>query len=165
VSDQLYTIGQLAELTGVAPSAIRYYEELGLMPRARRVSGQRRYGQASVDLVGMILVLRDMGFSLSEMKTLTSSRPGSTGAWRELARRKLTDLEEHIYRAQVARVALQHALRCRYEDLSDCPNFADIVAAKLAGEPLEEAHSHRTVEQRGSSVDGGPSSRRHGHRR
>jgi DNA-binding transcriptional MerR regulator len=161
----MYTIGQLAELTGVAPSAIRYYEDLGLMPRARRVSGQRRYGPVSVDLVGMILVLRDMGFSLSEMKTLTSSRSGSTGAWRELAHRKITDLEEHIYRAQVARVALQHALRCKYEDLADCPNFADVIAAKLAGERLEEAHSHRTVEKQGSSVGGVSPSRRQGHPR
>jgi DNA-binding transcriptional MerR regulator len=165
VSDQLYTIGQLAELTGVAPSAIRYYEELGLMPRAHRVSGQRRYGQASVDLVGMILVFRDMGFSLSEMKTLTSSRSRSSGAWRELADHKLTELEEHIYRAQIARVALQHALRCKYQDLADCPNFADVIAAKLAGEPLERAHSQRTVEKRESSAGGGPPSTRHGHRR
>ena len=112
------------------------------MPPAARVSGQRRYGQAVVDFVGMILLLRDIGFSLSEIKALIASRSRSPDAWRELAHRKLAELDERISRAQVARVALQHALRCRHEDLFNCPNFAGVVAAKLSGKPLEEGHSH-----------------------
>jgi DNA-binding transcriptional MerR regulator len=142
VSGQLHTIGALARRTGVAASTLRYYEELGLMPPAARVSGQRRYGEAAVDLVGMILFLRDIGFSLSEIKTLVASRSSSPDAWRELARHKLAELDERISRAHVARVALQHALRCRHEDLLDCPNFAGVMAARFAGKPLEEAHSH-----------------------
>jgi DNA-binding transcriptional MerR regulator len=142
VPERLYTIGELAKRTGVASSALRYYEELGLMPPAPRVSGQRRYGQAAVDFVGMILLLRDIGFSLSEIKALIASRSRSSDAWREMARDKLAELDERIARAQVARVALQHALRCRHEDFLDCPNFAGVLAAKLAGRSLEEAHSH-----------------------
>ena len=55
MSEQRYAIGELADRTGVAPSALRYYEELGLLPPAPRVSGQRRYGPAAVEAVGMIL--------------------------------------------------------------------------------------------------------------
>jgi DNA-binding transcriptional MerR regulator len=51
----LLTIGELSKRTGVAPSALRYYEELGLIPRALRASGQRRYEISAVRLVGMIL--------------------------------------------------------------------------------------------------------------
>jgi len=138
----LLTIGELSKRTGVAPSALRYYEELGLMPRALRTSGKRRYEASAVKLVGMILLLRDVGFSLAEMKTLIASRSQSAHAWRELHRHKLAELEEHIERARAARVALQHALRCKHEDLLECPNFAVILAARLAGKPLKEAHTH-----------------------
>jgi DNA-binding transcriptional MerR regulator len=138
--DQLYTIGDLAKRTGVAPSALRYYEEIGLMPPAARVSGRRRYDEAAVVFVGMILLHRDVGFSLSEIKALLASR--SLGARRKLARRKLTELDERISRSQVARIALQHSLRCRHENPLDCPNFADVLAGRLAGKSLAEAHSH-----------------------
>ena len=142
MAERRYTIGEVAEQTGVAPSALRYYEDLGLMPRAPRVSGQRRYRQDAVDLVGMILLLRDVGFSLAEIKALVASRLPSPGDWRELALRKLTELDDRISRAEVARIALQHALRCRHEDLLHCPNFTGVLAARLAGKPLAEAHAH-----------------------
>jgi DNA-binding transcriptional MerR regulator len=142
VSEQRYAIGELAERTGVASSALRYYEERGLLPPAPRVSGQRRYGPAAVEAVGMILLLRDIGFSLSEVKALTGSRSRSSDAWRALAHQKLTELDERIARAEAARVALQHALRCRHEALLDCPNFAGVLAARLAGRSLAAAHAH-----------------------
>jgi DNA-binding transcriptional MerR regulator len=112
------------------------------MPAAPRVSGQRRYGPAAVEAVGMILLLRDTGFSLSEIGALTGSRSRSPGAWRALARQKLTELDERIARAEAARVALQHALRCRHGDLLDCPSFAGVLAARLSGQPLAQAHDH-----------------------
>jgi len=142
VSDQLLTIGELAQRTGVATSALRYYEQLGLMPPTSRISGQRRYGASAVELVGMILFLRDIGFSLGEVSALMASRSESPDAWRELARHKVAELDEQISRAHVARVALQHALRCKHEDLLDCPNFVGVLGARLAGRSLEQAHAH-----------------------
>lgn len=112
------------------------------MPPAARVSGQRRYRPTAADTVGIILLLREIGFSLSEIKVFMTSRSHSPGAWRELARQKLAEVDERIFRARVAQVALQHTLGCRHDNLFDCPNFAGAVAAKLAGKSLEEAHSH-----------------------
>jgi DNA-binding transcriptional MerR regulator len=142
VDDDLLTIGQLARRTQVAPSALRYYEDLGLMPPASRVSGQRRYARSAVELVGVILFLRDVGFSLAEMKVMLATRSQSPDGWRELVRRKLTELEEQIAGSQVATVALEHALRCRHDDPLECPNFGSVVAARLAGKPLQETHTH-----------------------
>jgi DNA-binding transcriptional MerR regulator len=142
MADQLMTIGELARRTGVAPSALRYYEELGLLPPACRTAGQRRYDASAVDRVGMILLLRDVGFSLSEMKALMAARSQSLDAWRELARIKLAELDERIARAQAARTALQHGLRCEHVDFFDCPNFTRVLAARMAGQSLEEAHRH-----------------------
>ena len=138
--ERTLTIGELANRTGIAPSALRYYEELGLIPPAPRVSGKRRYSRSLVELLGMVLLLRDVGFSLSEIKALTSSK--SPDDWRDLAHHKLNELDEHIARAQVARVALRHSLRCRHQNLLECPNFSSVLAARLAGKPLEEAHAH-----------------------
>jgi DNA-binding transcriptional MerR regulator len=144
------TIGELAKRTGVTTSALRYYEELGLMPAPERIAGQRRYPESAVRLVGVILLLRDVGFSLRESKTFLASRSKTFQAsrghaaegWRELASRKLTELDEQIAKSQTAKRAIAHALRCQHEDIANCPNFASVVASRLAGRPLEEAHRH-----------------------
>jgi len=142
MSERLLTIGELARRAGVATSALRYYEELGLLPAPVRVSGQRRYPESAVRLVGMILLLRDAGFSLAEEKALMGSRAGELDGWRQLAQRKLAELDEQIAKAQTAREAIKHALRCPHEDIVECPNFTRVLAARLAGQPLSDAHQH-----------------------
>jgi len=142
MSDRLLSIGELARRAGVATSALRYWEELGLLPAAARISGQRRYPESAAGLVGIILLLRDVGFSLAEQKAFMASRAVGPGDWQCLARRKLAELDDQIAKAQTARQAIDHALRCPHEDLLGCPNFASVVAARLAGQPLHEAHPH-----------------------
>lgn len=142
MQEEQLTIGELARRTGVATSALRYWEELGLLPVPARVSGQRRYPQSAVGLVGEILVLRDVGFTLRELKTLTAYRSSADDGWRELHQRKLTELDRRIARAQAARTAIAHALACPHEDIHECSNFGSVIAARLAGSSLEEAHSH-----------------------
>jgi DNA-binding transcriptional MerR regulator len=143
--NRLLTIGELARRTGVARSALRYYEELGLLPTPERISGQRRYPASTVGLVGIILLLRDAGFSLAEQKTLLAAQAGAPHEWRRLARRKLAELDEHITKARAAREAIDHALHCPHEDIRQCPNFRSLVTARLAGQPLHEAHSHERL--------------------
>jgi DNA-binding transcriptional MerR regulator len=67
------TIGALAERTGFNVSAIRYYEEVGLIPPpARRPSGHRVYGQQVQEVLTLIRHCRDFGFSIEETKALVS---------------------------------------------------------------------------------------------
>lgn len=67
------TIGALAERTGLNVSAIRYYEEVGLIPKAmRRPSGHRVYGAQAQELLTLIRHCRDFGFSVDDTKTLVS---------------------------------------------------------------------------------------------
>jgi DNA-binding transcriptional MerR regulator len=139
---QQLTIGELAGHTGVATSALRYWEQLGLLPAPARVSGRRRYPQSTVGLVGEILVLRDVGFTLREVKAFLAARSPGVDGWRDLYRRKLAELDHRIAQAQVARTAIAHGLACPHEDIHDCPNFQRGTAALLAGASLEEAHSH-----------------------
>jgi DNA-binding transcriptional MerR regulator len=139
MSEQL-TIGELASRTGIATSALRYWEELGLLPAPARVSGQRRYPPSAVELVGVVLALRNVGFTLLEVKAFIASRSPAGDGWRELYQRKLTELDQRIAQAQVARTAVAHGLACPHKDIFECSNFASGVAALLAGCSLEEAH-------------------------
>ncbi|MBV9854498.1 MAG: MerR family DNA-binding transcriptional regulator, partial [Streptosporangiaceae bacterium] len=127
----LLTIGELARRAGVSPSALRYYEELGLLPAPARVSGQRRYPESAARLVAAILLYSDAGFTLAEQKALMAHRDR-----RQLMERKLAELDEQIARAQAVRDAIKHGLRCPHEDITQCPNFNAGVTARLAGQPL-----------------------------
>jgi DNA-binding transcriptional MerR regulator len=132
----MLTIGELAKTTHVATSALRYWEDLGLLAPTR-VNGQRRYPDDAVMQVGHILLLRDAGYTLDEARIVMTG-----GAWRELAKRKLDELDEQIAKAEVARKAVAHSLACRHEDIRACPTFVRGVKARLAGASLAEAHGH-----------------------
>ncbi|MGD0246807.1 MAG: MerR family DNA-binding transcriptional regulator [Streptosporangiaceae bacterium] len=136
----LITIGELARRAGVTASALRYYEELGLLPPPARISGQRRYPGSAARQVAAILLYSDAGFTLAEQKALMASRTGAPGEWNRLARHKLAELDEQIARAQAARDAIGHGLRCPHQDITQCPNFNAGVTARLAGQPLSRSH-------------------------
>ncbi len=142
MSNRLLTIGELARRAGVAPSALRYWEELGLLPAPARISGQRRYPETAVTLVGVILLLGDVGFSLAEQKALMGPHAVGLDDRQRLARRKLAELDDQIAKAQAAREAIDHALHCPHEDIFECPNFRSLITTRLAGQRLHEAHSH-----------------------
>ncbi|MGD0698396.1 MAG: MerR family DNA-binding transcriptional regulator [Trebonia sp.] len=135
----MLTIGELASRAGVSASAVRYYEELGLLPAPARISGQRRYPASAARLVAVILLYSDAGFTLAEQQALIAPRDGTPG-WAQLARRKLAELDERIAKAEAAREAIRHGLRCPHEDIRQCPNFNAGITARLAGQPLAQSH-------------------------
>ncbi len=151
----LLTIGELARRAGVTASALRYYEELGLLPAPARVSGQRRYPESAARLVAAILLYSDAGFTLAEQKTLLAAGAAAPGDRRQLMRRKLAELDEQIARAQAIREAISHGLRCPHGDITQCPNFNAGITARLAGQPLSQSHQQlhgqRLHEAAGSS--------------
>ena len=130
--DGLLTIGDLARRAGVSTSALRYYEELGLLP---------------APAVAAIQLYSDAGFTLAEQKALMTTRPGTTGGPRQLMQRKLAELDEQIARAQAARDAIGHGLRCPHEDITQCPTFNAGITARLAGQPLSRSHQQAHGQQ------------------
>ena len=86
MTDDLLSIGELAARTGTAASALRYYDQLGLVRPLRRDAGQRRYAPLSIQLVGVASLLQEVGFTLREVaRLLDSSR--SAPVWLDLANR------------------------------------------------------------------------------
>jgi DNA-binding transcriptional MerR regulator len=140
VSETLLSIGELSERTGVAVTALRFYDQLGLVRPQRRASGQRRYAESAVQAVGVVLFLRDVGFSLAEISELIEVERRSD-RWSELVERKLEELADHQHRLEVARTALEHARDCPAKDPARCPRFWAIIDARLAGDSVEESHS------------------------
>lgn len=109
-----YTIGEVAQLAGLAASTIRYYEQLGILP-PRRSNGQRRYSAEILPILAVIQLAKDVNFSLSEIRDLLyGDEAGQTPSlrWRELAQRKLAEVEEVIARAQEMKNLLEEGLRC-----------------------------------------------------
>ena len=121
-------IGTVAELTGRRPSSIRYYEQIGLLPPARRVSGRRVYGPDTVRTLAVIETGQRAGLSLDEVRALLSASPGdrdATERLRELAARKLPEITALIARTEVVRGWLESAARCQCPSLDECPLFDD----------------------------------------
>lgn len=136
----------MAELTGKRPSSIRYYEQIGLLPRPARVSGRRMYGPAAVRTLAMIEAAQRAGLALDEIKALLSAPPGNTAAaerLRELADRKLPEIAALIERSELARDWLECAARCECPDIAQCPLF---------GEPSPLPRRRTATEPRRSSA-------------
>ena len=116
-------IGQLARLTGVRASAIRYYERLGVLPSPARARGQRHYPSDAHDRVLLVRFARDMGFTLAEIKLFLNGLQVSApvGArWEKLAKRKLKEVEASIKSARRLKSLLEHLLQCRCATLRVC---------------------------------------------
>ncbi len=122
------TIGEIGRRAGMQPSAIRYYERMGLLPKPARSSGQRRYDASILEWLSLIALAREAGFTIAEIKRLvTDFRPGTPPAtrWRELATRKLVEIDEMVARAERMRSVLRIALDCGCFRLDDCSALLD----------------------------------------
>jgi DNA-binding transcriptional MerR regulator len=140
----LLTIGAVAAMTGRSTSAIRYYEQIGLLPEPERVGGRRRYGPATVRTLAVIETGQRAGLALDEIKALLSASPGDPAAverLREVASRKLPEVVALIERSELVRGWLELATQCECPDLDQCPLFDD---PALPG-PGAKPHEHRAA--------------------
>ena len=122
------SIGEVGRLAGLAPSAIRYYEQLGLIPRPARSGGKRRYDASVLEWLSLIALAREAGFTMAEIKRLvTGFTPGTRPAarWQELATRKLAEIDAMVARAERMRAVLRVALDCGCFRLEDCATLLE----------------------------------------
>ena len=122
------SIGEVARHAGLQPSAIRYYESLGLLPKPPRAGGKRRYEASILEWLSLIALAREAGFTMAEIKWLvTGFTPGTRPAarWRALATRKLAEVDAMVARAERMRAVLRVALDCGCFRLEDCSALLD----------------------------------------
>jgi len=121
-------IGEVARRTGVAASALRYYEEQGVLPRPARLNGRRMYDEHLLSLVEVAVFAQSVGFSLEEVRRLfrgLEGRKGLKAQWQPLARAKLAQLDEVIAKAQRMKAAIQAGLECGCIRIEDCLQRSD----------------------------------------
>ena len=121
-------IGEVARQAGIRPSALRYYESIGLMPAPKRVNGRRRYDQGAVQMLRVVQLAQRAGFSVAEIQTLLHGFAPDTppaARWQPLARQKLRELDMVIAQAQQMKRVLQTGLNCGCLRLEDCAIVLD----------------------------------------
>jgi DNA-binding transcriptional MerR regulator len=128
-------IAELGRRTGTAPSALRYYERLGLLSPAGRAGGRRKYAPSAAERVAMISLYQDAGFTLAEIAKLLRTNTARRVVWARYAQEKLDELDQRIAEAQQAKALLEHALRCPAPNLLTCPNFQRELQARLIDTP------------------------------
>jgi DNA-binding transcriptional MerR regulator len=137
-TERLLSIGELSERTGVPTTALRYYDELGLVRPSARAAGRRRYAASAVGDVGVVLFFREIGFSLAEIGRLLA---GERQSRRDMIDHKLAELAEQQHRIEVARTALEHGRKCPASDPMKCSRFWSIIEDRTRGLSLEESHA------------------------
>lgn len=120
-----YSIGAASEATGVRTGAIRYYEEIGLMPEPRRTEGnQRRYDPSAVDRLRFISHARTLGFGLDairELLTLADDPEQPCSGADSIAHRQLAAVEARLERLERLRAELRRMIsQCEGGQVRDC---------------------------------------------
>lgn len=126
------TITQVARRAGIRPSAIRYYEGIGLLPIPARVHGRRRYDESVSRRLTIIAAAQGMGFTIAEIAVLLHGFDAETPAsarWRALAEEKRPHIDALIGRAEAMKQMLDEMSHCDCLTLDAC---ADALAARAS---------------------------------
>lgn len=121
---ELLSIGETARRSGVAPSALRFYETRGLIRSQRAGGNQRRYHRATLRRVAVIRVAQTLGFSLAEIAAAFESLPAQRNPtrkdWERLSTRWGKQLEQRIAELQNLHDRLDGCIGCGCLSLTRC---------------------------------------------
>jgi MerR family redox-sensitive transcriptional activator SoxR len=136
---KLLSVGEVAARSGVAVSAVHFYERRGLISGWRSRGNQRRYERATLRRIAIIKVAQMLGVSLAEiharLATLPGDRTPNKADWSRLAAGWRTELDERIAQLERLRDRLDGCIGCGCLSVEDCPlrNPEDRLAAKGPG--------------------------------
>lgn len=116
------TIGEVAKQARLNASAIRYYEKAGLLPRATRSGGQRRYDESILAHLALLGWAKGCGFTLDEIRELfgKSGEAPLSHRMQKLCGKKIEELEAQAQRIAFMRDLLERAQKCRCIDVAEC---------------------------------------------
>jgi MerR family redox-sensitive transcriptional activator SoxR len=133
------TIGELSQRSGIATSAIRYYEDRGLVAARRTTGNQRRYAKPMLRRLAFIRTAQRVGLSLEEIEealaTLPSNRTPTKADWTRLSRGWRPRLDARIAQLERLRDTLDNCIGCGCLSLRRCSlsNPGDVLAARGPG--------------------------------
>ena len=116
-------ISDVARVFGLRNSAIRYYEQIGILPPAMRKNGQRRYNNTVLFRLAVVQRARETGFTLEEIRELFFGFPPGTPPpkrWHQLSQRKIAELRNRMKRLKLMETLLKRVENCRCDALDEC---------------------------------------------
>ena len=116
-------ISDVARVFGLRTSAIRYYEQIGILPPAMRKNGQRRYNNTVLFRLAVVQRARETGFTLEEIRELFFGFPPGTPPpkrWHDLSQRKITELRDRMKRLKLMEKLLKRVENCHCDALDEC---------------------------------------------
>ncbi|HFF8810589.1 TPA: redox-sensitive transcriptional activator SoxR [Klebsiella pneumoniae] len=143
-ANRLLTVGEVAKRSGVAISALHFYESKGLIQATRNAGNQRRYPSVVLRYIAVIKIAQRAGIPLEEIRAALSRFPiGSkltSEQWGELSSAWRKTLDERIQRLTLLRDHLDSCIGCGCLSLADCPlrNPNDILGRQGAGAHIFE---------------------------
>jgi MerR family redox-sensitive transcriptional activator SoxR len=139
LTTDLLTVGAVADRSGFATSALRYYERLGLIESTRTSGGQRRYTRSVLRRLAFIRAARNVGLSLEEVAAALATLPGgrtpTKADWTRLSRTWRHRLDEQIEALSRLRDGLDSCIGCGCLSLRRCAfsNPSDVAALQGPG--------------------------------
>src|ERR1700730_8418251 len=142
------TISEVARQVGLQASAIRYYERIGLLPRAPRMSGQRRSDTTALYRLAIIPRARHVGFTSTEIRHLFFGFRDITRAserWRALSQKKLAELDDLMDGIKAVRGVLRKLMtKCQCDTLDQCgKGIFQSMNRDVVARPLVASHRRR----------------------
>ena len=116
-------ISDVACVFGLRTSAIRYYEQIGILPPTMRRNGQRRYNNSALFRLAVVQRARETGFTLEEIRELFFGFPPGTPPpkrWHQLSQRKIAELRNRMKRLKLMETLLKRLENCRCDALDEC---------------------------------------------
>jgi MerR family transcriptional regulator, copper efflux regulator len=132
------TIGEVAGQFGLATHVLRHWETMGLLSPARAAGGRRRYGRSDLYRVAGILLAKDAGLALTDIRDILTT--ADVEKRRIITRRHRDELVRRMEEMRAALNLIEGGLACGYEDITECPNYQSLVADRMA-------RAHRDNEQ------------------
>lgn len=117
------SISQVTQQTGVRASALRYYEEIGLLSPVRRVGGRRHYDEGVLEKLAVIQTAQQAGFTLAELRVLLNDVLDTASPsiqWHDLIQRKLQEMNRLLQNVQSMKRLLEDIMDCDDASLAEC---------------------------------------------
>src|SRR5436190_7470705 len=116
-------ISDVARVFGLRTSAIRYYEQIGILPPPARKNGQRRYEKSALFRLAVVQRAQEAGFTLDEIRELffgfrAATRPPRR--WHELSERKIAEIQLRMKRLKIMQMLLKQMQDCQCDALEEC---------------------------------------------
>ncbi len=138
----LIPIGQAADRLGLSPSALRYYDDRGLVSPPARQAGRRMYGPEELRRLAFIKIAQRLGLPLDTAAAVLDA-PGPR--WRQTVRQQIAELDQVIAQARGAQTFLTHALNCpTNHPARECATMIATLDRLVDGIPVDQLVAEHT---------------------